>query len=158
MWLEDNEKYFSKEMNGYSRAPIGPYLSTLPLIDRDGRAMDLGSGNGMLLKFLMTFSNHNLIPYGIDLNEEAIGQAVNEILPDFAGNFEIGDIVDYQFPKGKFDIIITNPFYSKPNMEEFTERCLDNVNPKGRLIYRIHSEVLVNNNVERLDNIPDFKK
>ena len=156
-WLEDNERYFSREMNGYDRAPVGPYLSTLPLIDRDGKMMDMGSGNGMLLKFLMTFSNHSLVPFGVDINEKAIEQAKKEVLPEFGENFEIGDVVNYHFPEGKYDVILANPFYAKPDMGGFTDRCLDNLNPGGRLLFRIHDDVLRYNEVERLDEMPGFK-
>jgi len=79
-WLENHRNFFSPEMNGYSNVPIGPYLSTLPLIDGNGKIIDSGCGNGMLLKFLIEFSGHSLIPFGIDLNEKAIAQASKEIL------------------------------------------------------------------------------
>ena len=156
-WLEQNRQYFSREMNGYKDIPIGPYLSTLPLIDRDGKVMDLGSGNGMLLKFLMDFSGHNLNPFGVDINGLAIQQATQEVLPGFAEQFYIEDVNSHKFQDGPFSIIITNPFYSKPNMREFTERCLDNLCSGGRLLYRIHNDVLEAYNINSLEKLPDFK-
>lgn len=156
-WLEKNEKHFSVEMNGYRSPPIGPYLSTLPLIDKDGKTMDLGSGNGMLLKFLMLFSSHQLNPYGIDLNEVAIKEAKHNILPEFSKQFSVENVINHEFSDGPYSIIIANPFYSNPNMRQFTEKCLDNLEKKGRLLYRVHDDVLKHNKVNKLEDLSDFK-
>lgn len=156
-WLEENEKHFSIDMNGYSSPPIRQYISTLPLIDRDGKTMDLGSGNAMLLKFLMHFSNHQLIPYGIDLNEHAIKEAKQKVLPEFAEQFSIENVINHNFSNGPYSIIISNPFYSSPQMRRFTEKCLDNLDKGGRLIYRIHDDVLSHNKINKLEDLSDFK-
>ncbi len=156
-WLNAHKQYFSSELNGYSHPPIGPYLSTLPLIDRDGKIIDLGSGNGMLLKFLMKFSGHELSPFGIDINSRAIMQAKKEIFPEYSPlRFSVEDVNTYKFSKGPYNIIISNPFYS-PNMRKFTETCLDNLTQGGKLIYRIHNDVIHHNNIKNLDDIPDLK-
>jgi len=156
-WLENHRNFFSPEMNGYSNVPIGPYLSTLPLIDGNGKIIDSGCGNGMLLKFLIEFSGHSLIPFGIDLNEKAIAQASKEILSDYADNFLVEDVKTYDFNEGPFDFIITNPFYAKPKMREFTEKCLKNLKVGGRLIYRVHDDVLKRNMINDLGELPDFE-
>ncbi len=145
-------------MNGYSVPPLGPYLSTLPLVDRDGEIMDLGSGNGMLLKFLSLFSHHTLTPFGIDLNADAIEQAKTVVLPDYADNFQVRDVINfiYDSPQRTYDLLVGNPFYAKPHLRDFTESCLQHLNPKGRLIYRIHDDVLARNRVDRLEDIPAF--
>ncbi|MBL7206686.1 MAG: class I SAM-dependent methyltransferase [Candidatus Aenigmarchaeota archaeon] len=78
-WYEEQRKYFSIEMNGYRNPPELQYASILPLIDRDGKVLDAGCGNGMLLKFLMEFSGHNIVPFGIDTWDEAIEQAKTEV-------------------------------------------------------------------------------
>lgn len=155
-WLVDNSGYFSRELNGYTRPPIGPYLSTLPLIDRDGKIIDFGSGNGMLLKFLMLFSKHKLEPFGIDVNPQAIKQAAEEVLPGYANNFCVEDVNLYNFKESPFDIIITNPFYAHKKMREFTEKCLYHLNHGGRLIYRIHDDVLSAHKIDRLEELPEF--
>jgi predicted RNA methylase len=156
-WLKENERFFSTEMNGYSAPPIGPYLSTLPLIDRDGKILDLGAGNAMLLKFLIKFSGHELSPFGIDIIPQAISQAKEKIFPDYSPlRFYVDDVNTHKFSEGPHNIIISNPFYAK-NMREFTEKCLDNLHNNGRLIYRIHDDVLYYNKVNKLDDLPDFK-
>lgn len=155
-WLSINKKFFSTEMNGYSEPPLGPYISTLPLIDRDGKILDLGCGNGMLLQFLLEFSQHKLTPYGVDHTFKAVTQASTEILPEFKNNFEHGDVNNYNFRKGPFDIIIANPFYSN-NKKEFTDKCLSNLYHDGRLIYRIHNDVLRDNNIKNLEELPEFQ-
>jgi SAM-dependent methyltransferase len=154
-WLNQNIKYFSVSMNGYHRPPVGAYLSTLPLIDRDGKIVDLGCGNGMLLKFLTIFSKHDLDPFGIDFNREAIMEAKEKVLPEYADQFYVSDIIQHKFTSGPYNIIIVNPYYCKININIFTQKCLDNLLPGGKLIYRIHVDVLKNNNINNVEN--EFK-
>ncbi len=153
-WLNSNEKYFSESLNGYPCVPLGPYLSTLPLVDLDGKVMDLGCGNGMLLKFLMKFSGHDLIPYGVDKEFTPIRQVKFAILPEYKDNFSVNTVDRYKF-KEKFDLIISNPFYSK-DMKKFTSDCLEALNPGGKLIYRIHDDVLRNNDINSLDDVSEL--
>lgn len=156
-WLYHHEKFFSTDLNGYSRPPIGPYLSTLPLIDRDGKIMDLGCGNGMLLKFLQRFSGHQLVPFGIDHKELPIVQARTEVLPEHVANFQVADVNDYRFEEGPFDLIISNPVYAGSRMRQFTEHCLAHLSPGGRLIYRLHDDVVRANNLSRPQEHPAFQ-
>ena len=105
-WFKTNKDHFTINMNGFAKPPILSYLSLLPLIDKSGSILDIGSGNCMLLKFIMEFSEHNIIPYGIDTNPEAIKYAVEEVLPEFSDNFLIDSIDSFHSEKFKFDIII----------------------------------------------------
>ncbi len=155
-WLQRHERYFSRELNGYSRVPYGPYTSTLHLINQDGKIIDLGCGNGMLLKYASQFSGHKLIPFGIDISEMALEQAVNEIFPNHKENFHLVDVNQYGFAQGKFNLIITNPFYAK-DMGELTDKCLDNLEPGGRIIYRVHDDVLRINRIQSLDEVSALK-
>ena len=156
-WFKKNERFFSTEMNGYNYMPIDSYLFTLFFINRNGKVMDLGCGNGILLKFLMTFSSHSLIPFGVDLNKKAIRQAKEVLLPRYKDNFTVDNVKDYDFRNGPFDFIIANPFYSRPNMRNFTKKCLKNLNDDGRLIFRIHNDVLKRYKISSLKEIRDFK-
>jgi SAM-dependent methyltransferase len=155
-WLLENEKYFSVELNGYRKPPIGPYLTTLPLVDRDGKILDLGMGNAMLLKFLSKFSDHKLIPYGVEIKLKPLEQAIQEILPQYSVNFLLGDVNEYDFREGPFDIIITNPFYAHPNLRAFTENCFEHLSSDGRIIYRIHDDVLEHFGIKSLSELRDF--
>lgn len=152
-WLESKKQYFSQEMNGYPRPPRGPYISTLPLIDRDGKIMDLGCGNGMLLAFLMKFSGHELEPYGIDCKPKPIGQARGEILPEYERNFRVAHISEYDYAEGPFDIIIANPFHVDLGIDAFTQRCLSHLIQGGRLVYRIHDDVLRGNKIKTVQEV-----
>lgn len=123
-WFKQNRDYFRAELNGFSNSPILSYLSILPLIDRDGLILDIGSGNGMLLKFILEFSKHKLIPFGIDLSVKAIKMAQEEILPQFADNFLCADL-DTCIPfNRKFEILKCNPFHSKRSFSELIFYCL----------------------------------
>jgi len=141
-WFEKNRNEFSEEMNGYKDIPVNSYLSTLPLINRDGKIIDLGCGNGMLLRFLMEFSGHSLIPHGIDIKKEAIDVLISRIIPEYNGNFSVCDVNEYDFPGGPYDLIIGNPAYTGTKGLEFTNRCIDNLNPGGKLILRMHNDII----------------
>jgi hypothetical protein len=61
------------------------------LLDHHGGAvLDLGCGNGALLKKINAL-RPNAIPYGIDRNKAAIAVA-RSAMPEFAANFWVGDI------------------------------------------------------------------
>jgi len=158
-WLRENKCYFSAELNGYTSPPLGPYLSTLPLIDRGGKILDLGCGNGMLLSFLMRFSAHSLRPYGVDINVAPIEQARRVILPKYKGNFMVGYLTDFNFKGSPFDIIITNPFYVHPQQAGlYIDKCWDNLNKSGRLILRVHDDMLKKHKVNNISSLPYLKK
>jgi 2-polyprenyl-3-methyl-5-hydroxy-6-metoxy-1,4-benzoquinol methylase len=59
-----------------------------------GNVLDLGCGNGMLLRSLCE-GRPDLVPYGIDSNKEVIDRA-RQILPKFRENFVPGDIFDVE--------------------------------------------------------------
>ena len=150
-WFRQNRDNFSIKMNGFSNPPILSYISLLPLIDSNGLVLDVGSGNGMLLKFILDFSNHNLIPYGIDLNEDAINMTKQVVLPEFSNNFIIGDI-DKCLPLNQiFDIIICNPFHSKKSFDVLINTYLSMLRKNGKIVIRVHDDVLVKENLIRVD-------
>jgi len=153
-WFNENSKNFTVDMNGYSKAPYGAYLSTLSLIDRGGKIVDLGSGNGMLLKFLMEFSGKNLIPYGIDVNKRAIKKA-KSLISEYSANFQITPLQDFQYDNAPYDIIITNPFYSKQTMS-FSNMLKTKLSPNGKIIYRLHNDVLERNSINSVNRLQNF--
>jgi trans-aconitate methyltransferase len=121
-WLENHKEYFSVGKNGYSGPPYRYYACLLPMIDRAGKLMDLGCGNGMLLKCALELSGHFIIPYGIDSEKECIKEA-KTVLPSYSENLHVGDIRDYDFYEGPFDMLLTNPFHvglnNIKNMQNF---------------------------------------
>ena len=107
----------------------------------------------MLLKFIMEFSEHNIIPYGIDTNPEAIKYAVEEVLPEFSDNFLIDSIDSFHSEKFKFDIIICNPFHSKKNINFIIDKYLNMLLKNGKLIFRVHDDVLEKMNISKFEDI-----
>ena len=150
-WFNVNRKYFSIVLNGFPDPPVLSYLSLLPLIDSSGLILDIGSGNGMLLKFILDFSNHNIIPYGIDKNEIAINKAKRDILPQYSSNFIVAEMDEYIPFKQKFNIIICNPFYSKYGFDSVISRLLGILNKSGKIIVKVHDDVLQKKNIRSLD-------
>lgn len=155
-WLSNNKELFSVELNGYSGVPIGAYLSTLPLIFNSGKILDLGSGNGALLLFLTKFSKKELEPYGVDIKDTVIEQA-KQLLPEYENNFKIGNVNDAKF-EAKFEIIITNPFYGKPDITTYINKCLDMLTDNGYLLFRVHRDVLEYNNVNSMVENSELSK
>jgi trans-aconitate methyltransferase len=74
-----------------AHAPIVRAAQVL-LDDRGGAVLDLGCGDGALLKKICTVSP-GTSPYGLDLNAAAI-MAAGQIMPHFAGNFHLGSLWD----------------------------------------------------------------
>jgi SAM-dependent methyltransferase len=83
-----------------------PLLDLIPQVAQGGNIVDLGCGNGVLLKALRDHYP-NFIPYGVDVNPAAIGHA-KQLLPEFADHFVVGDLFDYRLPRG-VDIVLLMP-------------------------------------------------
>ena len=154
-WLHKNKHFFSVKMNGYNNIPKNSYTATLPLIDRGGKIIDLGCGNGMLLNFILQFSGYHLIPYGIDLNKEAIQQAKTDVLPEYADNFIAGDIKDYMYKDGPFDIIISSLSHSIGDPKDHIKKCMNALKPGGRVIYVFYYDVIHQSGITSLDEYVD---
>lgn len=148
-WLNNNKHRFSIELNGYEYPPMATYVGVLSLIDRGGKILDIGAGNGMQLKFIKQFSPHDFVPYGVEKDEKAFKQSIEDVFCRYANNFKLMDIIDYDFADGPFNIILANPFCAYPTYDivKFTEICLAHLSSRGRLIYEIHSDVLMAHNV-----------
>src|SRR3972149_4052303 len=102
-WYKDKidlyrQKYYSHEPldknarllqhNGWLNVPFHPAIRLfLRIIERPGSILDLGCGNGLLLKTLRAQCRYDLVPFGADFLEESIAEARDEILPAFRNNF-----------------------------------------------------------------------
>ena len=143
--------------NGYSTWPLDIYSGFLPFVRRSGRILELGCGNGMLLRYLMDRSGQALVPFGVDLDPLAIETANTIILPKFSRNFSLADVRIYEHGEPTFDIIVTNPvfanraFYEQVNgrmktlyadgsIRSFLLRCLRSLVRGGDLILYAYEE------------------
>ena len=140
------KKYWNKDHNNLytpngikSRKDLVQNFSFLfNLIRNDGKIIDMGCGNGLLLRFVINNSEHKLIPYGVDFLKKSIKQAKGEVLPEFKENFFVGNVMDYVFTE-KFDYILTAPDYvSDEDIKLYYNKCFNALNLKGMLIFYIH--------------------
>jgi SAM-dependent methyltransferase len=112
-------------------------------ITRSGRILDLGCGNGLLLKYVVSRSPHTLIPYGVDLMRQSIAQARQIVLPEFARNFSVGNVAEYVFADAPYEYIFIGPDDVYPQDLELivgavTRACAVG----GRVIFYCYRDVL----------------
>lgn len=131
--------------NGFLVYPHEIYDFFLSFIDHSGRVIDLGCGNGLLLKHLVENSRYELIPYGVDFIEESIEQAKREILPRFADNFVVANVRDYvrEMPNEYFDFVFFDPYNVHPeDITETVKHLIRACKTGGRLIFYTYHDVL----------------
>ena len=116
-------------------AQILAYEAFLSPFDRDGDVLDLGCGNGALLRFLLSHLSVKISPYGVDFLEESIQEAKTVILPDFSDNFFTSSIDDFYPRVQKFSYIITSPDYTfDPDVKKHVKKCFGWLESCGKLI------------------------
>ncbi|MGC9095221.1 MAG: class I SAM-dependent methyltransferase [Candidatus Bathyarchaeia archaeon] len=143
MYWKDNDGSDIFRPNGFDEYPKEIYDLFLSLIDHDGRVIDLGCGNGLMLRHLLTKSKHKLIPYGVDFIEESIKQAKEVILPMYAENFKVGNIVDIELGTGYFDFIFFDPYDVHPNdVQGMIDKLLKACKHGGKIIFYTYKDVL----------------
>lgn len=95
-------------MDSY-HSPIIKFLKEI-IKEKDWKILDLGSGNGFLLKKIKE-TNPNIIPYGIELNYE-VAESAKILQPEFKDNFYTGNLIDAPKILSKnliFELIIIMP-------------------------------------------------
>jgi len=143
MYWKENDGSDIFRPNGFSEYPHEVYDVFLGLIDHDGRVIDLGCGNCLMLRHLTTRSEHKLIPYGVDLIEESIKQAKEVILPMYAENFIVANIVDIDLGVNFFDFIFFDPYHvHSDDMEGMIDKLLKACKPGGRIVFYTYTDVL----------------
>ncbi|MFZ5865270.1 MAG: class I SAM-dependent methyltransferase [Thermodesulfobacteriota bacterium] len=90
-WYYADNGFPSLEVMEVSHAPVVK-LATATLSQAGGNVLDLGCGNGTLLKKISEF-NHNVVPWGVDRSIDRIDHA-RLLNPRFADNFVLADIFD----------------------------------------------------------------
>ena len=129
--------------NGFREYPHEIYNLFCKQIDRDGKVLDLGCGNGLMLKHLIIHTKRKLIPYGVDFLKESINQAREIILPEYAENFVVDNIVEYDYDNTPYDFIFFDPYDIHPeDTPKVLEDILRALSPKGKLICYTYRDVL----------------
>ena len=90
-WYVTDNGFSSVQAMKQAHGPIIE-LAASSLDDRDGDILDLGCGNGALLREIL-LRKPCVVPYGVDLSSESIDHA-RRLLPDFGENFRTSDIFD----------------------------------------------------------------
>lgn len=143
MYWKNNDGSNIFRPNGFDVYPEEIYNLFLSLIDHDGKVLDLGCGNGLMLRHLVTRSKYKLTPYGIDFIEESIKQAREVILPEYAQNFIVSNIVDVDLGVSSFDFIFFDPYDVHPDdLQIMIDRLLKAIRPQGKIIFYTYSDVL----------------
>jgi len=169
-YYSKNKEYFSKEYwrdnngadlvraNGFREYPIFVYTALCQQIHKDGKILDLGCGNGLMLKHLMQYSGYKLIPYGIEFLKDSIKQAKEILHPQYKDNFIVGNIIDYSFGKGPFDFIFLSPHHIHPtNRKDFLKKLKKNCSHGGKIIFYAHSDVLKGHQYNWVGEFPEIK-
>jgi SAM-dependent methyltransferase len=122
-------------------------------INKDGTILDVGCANGFLIRCLQEWSNHKLVPYGIDTDKELIEQA-KRLFPENKDNFakisieDISKIDRFGLPK-KFDIIYWNVWdnwdFNNANELNSVKELSKHVKTGGRLIMGFYNKEKSNN-------------
>lgn len=115
-------------------------------IDRSGTILDIGCANGLLLRSLIEWSQHKLIPYGIDPNQERL-DGVAEVLPECKNNFaplritQLEQLENHGLPE-QFDLVFWNVWDDfDPQIHQHSVAYTFNVvKPGGRLILGFYHE------------------
>lgn len=105
-------------------------------IPKNARITDLGCGYGFLAMILKMTGKERKI-YGLDYDQEKINVA-KKIAQDYEHlHFEMADITEVSLTKSDVFIISDTLHYMPENEQiRLIERCIENLNPKGRLIIR----------------------
>jgi len=143
MYWEQNDGTDIYSPNGYRDEPTWICDCFCEQITHNGKVIDLGCGNGLMLKYLMEHTQFTLIPYGVDLLEPSIRQARNIIHPEYKSHFIVCNVADYEYEDAPFDFIFANPHYIYAgDMAEFLHNVLNACADGGRVIFYTYSDVL----------------
>jgi len=141
--FQDQEWYYTD--NGFSSGhgmdlchePIAK-LATQTLADANGNVLDLGCGNGVLVKKICQ-SNSKLIPWGVDISKDNIAHA-RQLDPGFSDNFLVSDIFnDWEVwsKDREFELVILSLVRLTEVPQEQAEGLLKRIREHGRklLVY-----------------------
>lgn len=90
-WLFRDNGFSSKHAMELSHAPLVDFAKT-HLQDIKGRTIDLGCGNGVLVKKICA-AVESCVPAGVDLSADKIRRA-QDAMPEHAKHFIVGNLID----------------------------------------------------------------
>jgi tRNA1(Val) A37 N6-methylase TrmN6 len=148
-WFQSYGPYYST--NGYEKPPWKIYEQFLKVVQEPGAILELGCGNGLLLRYLCDLSDRELQPFGVDINAAAIHQARTAVFPNRRDCFVHADLRDGIPFQRTFATILANPLYADQgyyeqvdgkirnlyldgSMEALIQTCRQSLSPGGQLI------------------------
>ena len=115
---------------------ICPLLQLEELFPKEGMIVDLGCGNGLFPNILSLGSPDRKI-IGLDLDEKKIEIASATKIPDRRITYQIGDVVDAEYPRGDVftlvDVLYLIPYEKH---EPIIRKCYRSMPPGGILIVK----------------------
>lgn len=143
------------ERNGFDEYPVLEYSNFIRAINyiqiNPLTVVDIGCGNGLLLKHIIQNSGKQIIPYGIDFIEESIDEAKYRTLPDFKENFSCTNAVSYDFQKS-FDLVLFDvSLLKKEDSDAFLERI--QINGIPYCIVYLYADVM---EIMQISNVADL--
>lgn len=129
--------------NGFKELPISVYKALSDQIHKNGKVLDLGCGNGLMLGFFLQTKHYDLTPYGVDFISNSVTQARDIILRKYRNNIAETNIVDYKFTHGPFDFIFTtlsNIHYA--DRKQHLNRVYAHCRRSGKIILYEYGDVL----------------
>lgn len=129
--------------NGFENLPEDIYKAFVTEIDKDGKVLDLGCGNGLMLKYLMLTSGYKLIPFGVDFMKLSIKQAKEIFHPQYKDNFTINNVINYSFVKSPFDFIFVPLHHIHlDDRKKYLIKIKKNCKKNGKIIFYEYKDVL----------------
>lgn len=107
-WFARNEALFLG--NGYSSPPVEFYRVIRAALRTGGDVLELGCGNGLLLRNLVEFSGWDVRAHGIDTNPDLIETARTSVFPARPFAFDVSDARTHVFGRS-YNAIVCNPLY-----------------------------------------------
>ncbi len=141
-WVNNNNQNFYRP-NGFTALPEGAYRAFTAEIDRNGKVLDLGCGNGLMLQYLILTCGYKLIPYGVDFMELSIKQAREIIHPQYPKNFVVANVINYSFQDGPFDFIFVPLHHIHPDDRiNYLNKIKKSCQKKGKIIFYEYADAL----------------
>ena len=159
-WYYADNGFISREIMDLFHEPILK-LAAETLRQAAGNVLDLGCGNGVLLRKICS-SNSKLIPWGVDISGDCIAHA-RLTSPRFADNFVVADIFDDRMVWSKdreFELVILSLVQLTEVPEEQANKLLGRIKEHTRdlLVYAYDGDGCLEELAQRAEITPSDKQ